>query len=558
MSGPDGVRPEGATPPVVSPELDILRARHVTEPSRYFVAVLVSGTVLAILLFGWIIAFGRPRAFLAGVTLAAIIALLWLFLQIRRVRLLGAAVRVSERTTPELFRVIETVRNRLGYTKRTDVYVTERTNTPLQLESLLGTRILVVKGEFVGELLAEKKEAELVFLFATYFGALKARYDRLNLILILLNSINVLHIFNPLINPWYRATVYSGDQMAYLVCHDLRVSLDVAFRSLVGKEMAPFVTSNGVVGQAHQVRRNVILRLYQWFSPSPHATNRYLNLLAFAAEVERDQYAAYLDTLDAESTQHLEDFRRSHSVTGGSGFLMPVADLVAGSALLVGLVLGLSMAGNNPLTGDTFESAAAQTSSAGTSVGEARRTTGTPGTTDPGTTDPGTTDPGTTDPGTTDPGTTDPGTTERDSAAYVAFVESLPYGFAKTCTDVTPELGDIYDDIVVVAWCSPTSSGTPDTVQLYQFATASQARAAFESETTDYTPGGCPDDAPATDTWSQESADAGGLLGCGTDDDGLAEVIWTDDAPGVLSVATGEDDDTVESVMEWWRNIPSF
>jgi len=588
MSGSEGKSQE-AEGSAIWPEVEIARARHASEPSRYLIAVLTSGAVLTLLLVGWLVALGRPRALLAGVVLAAFVATLWLVLQVKRVRLLGAAVRVSERTTPELFRVVETVRDRLGYAKRTDVYVTEQTTVPIQLDSLLGTRILIIKGEFVGDLLAEKKDAELIFLLATYFGALKARYDRLNLILIVLNFVGVLHIFNPLINPWYRATVYSGDQMAYLCCRDLRVSLDVAFRSLVGKEMSPFVTPNGVVGQAHDVHRNLILRLYQWFAPSPHPTNRYLNLLAFAAAMEREQYVAYLNTLDAEAARKLEDFRRSHPVTGGSGVLMPLADLVAGATLLVGLVAGLSLAGNQPLgaiipsstevgtesppaaaggsadAGSGAEGTGAEdpgTGGTGTESGTGDTGTEDAGTEETGNEDAGTEDTGTEDTGTEDTGNEDTGTedagTEDVGTDYQSFLASLPYGFKSTCSDQTAEFVQYYEGAQVVALCQPTNAGTPESVWFYQFANSSQAQEAFSSTTYDYASGDCPDDAPATTTWDNVTGSQAGLLGCGTDSDGRATVAWTDDAQGVFTLATGEETDTVEDIVRWWANIPAF
>ncbi len=507
--------------------VDIGLARHATEPSRYLLAVLASSVALAIFSLGWIVIVGRFEA-LRQVGVAVLsLGFLWLAIQIHRIRLLGAAVKVSRRTTPELQRAVDFVRLRLDYTKRTDVYVTDRITEPIVLQSLLGSRILLVKGDFVADLVADEKEAELTFLLATYFGALKAKYDRFNLVLLALEAVGVLRVVNPLINPWYRATVYSGDQMAYLCCNDLQVSLSVAFRSLVGKGMAPFVQTNGVLDQARSVRRSLILRLSQLMSPAPHPTNRYLNLLSFAATRTNEQYGAFLGALDADVAQYLETHRARHRVTGGPAPLMPFADVLAGLVLAFGVMVGLVLANDNGIL------APDDVGNDVTPVG------GTP------------VQPVPEQPTPEEPAPPSEDATDQD---FDAFIASLPYGFARTCVDETAELGDLYSGITVVAICFPTAAGTPDAVWLYKFGSSSDAVNAFEERTIDTPEGECPDDAPAVGGWSQDGG--AGSVGCYIDDDGLATVLWTDESAGLLTVATGEDEDTLRDVVHWWAQLP--
>ncbi len=160
-------------------EVDLRTSRHHTEPSRYLLAVVSSSVVVAILLFALIVVYGRQQALLVGLLVIPGIGFVWLLLQLNRIRLLGQAVRVSPATTPELQHTVDEVRARLDYTKRTDVFVTERVDVPIQLQSLFGVRVLVVQGAFVADLIDEGRHTELMFLLATYLGALKARYDRL-------------------------------------------------------------------------------------------------------------------------------------------------------------------------------------------------------------------------------------------------------------------------------------------------------------------------------------------------------------------------------------------
>ena len=103
----------------------------------------------------------------------------------------------------------------------------------------------------------------------------------------------------PFVFPWYRATVYTGDRIAYSCCGDLDVSLEAVYRALVGKEVAPHLRPGGLVAQALTVRRKVVLRLAQLLRPSPHATSRYLELLSFVAASEPDAYGGFRTALGA-------------------------------------------------------------------------------------------------------------------------------------------------------------------------------------------------------------------------------------------------------------------
>jgi hypothetical protein len=54
-------------------------------------------------------------------------------------------------------------------------------------------------------------------------------------------------------------------------------------RLLVGKDLGPRLVVMGILDQAATVRRRWLPRLAQLFMNTPHATNRYLNLLVFFA-----------------------------------------------------------------------------------------------------------------------------------------------------------------------------------------------------------------------------------------------------------------------------------
>jgi hypothetical protein len=509
--------------------VDVELTRHASEPSRYVLAVVTSSLVLGLLVIAVIVSLGRTVAALMGLVVLGLLVILWLGIQLKRVRMLAAAVKVSARTTPELQNAINRVRGRLDYRKRTDVYVTDSTDTPVTLISLFGTRILVLKGDFVADLVNEGKEPELIFLLATYFGALKARYDRLNAVLVALAMVDSLKFVSPFLNPWYRATVYSGDQLAFVCCQDLNVSLSIAFRSLVGKEMAAQIRASGLIDQARQVRQSFILRLSQLFAPVPHPTNRYLNLLAFAGHETALQYAVFQSSLDADVAQYLEGFRIGHRVTGGSSAITQVGDAIAGSILVLALITGVIIGGGYDSSAPTgHDIGPTNLVNPETSASEPSENTSSNSTS---------------------------GGDTGSSLAYATLVARLPSEVAFSCEDVTSDPVESSPGVEVVARCHPGSSGSPETVTFYSYPDHTSADAAFEQLMGDSPQGVCGVDDPSVTTWSFDGVDRG-PLGCFTGINERAVLVWVDDQYGVLTIAIGEPGDTVKKVFRWWRQLP--
>jgi hypothetical protein len=116
-------------------------------------------------------------------SIAAAVLLIWVGIQVWRIRLLGDAVLVSMDTLPEVQQIVDTVRTRLGYTRRVDVFVVDKISNvlsadaaPITLTSFFGVHVLVAEGDALGDLADETEREQLLFTLATYVGALKARY----------------------------------------------------------------------------------------------------------------------------------------------------------------------------------------------------------------------------------------------------------------------------------------------------------------------------------------------------------------------------------------------
>ena len=149
----------------------------------------------------------------------------------------------------------------------------------------------------------------------------------------------------PFVFPYYRATVYSGDRIAYACCGDLDVSLQSVYRFLVGKDVAEHIRAEGLTGQALVVRRRILLRFAQLLRPTPHATNRYLNLLAYVRQQTPQEFFAHRPPIaGAEAEPALRSIGAKRANPG----VVPVGVCLAVAFVAGGVALGL-VARNSPV-----------------------------------------------------------------------------------------------------------------------------------------------------------------------------------------------------------------
>src|SRR3982074_934374 len=147
-------------PPALPPFRSLL---YPGERWRFWLAALASGAFLLLLLY----ALGnRGLSTLIAVVISLLITVcsVWWALQVMRARLLGNSVKVTSVSFPELQTLLDEVRTQLGYKGRVDVYVAEKSDPSVRLTAYLGTRIILIEGGLVDELLDPSKQAQLRFL----------------------------------------------------------------------------------------------------------------------------------------------------------------------------------------------------------------------------------------------------------------------------------------------------------------------------------------------------------------------------------------------------------
>jgi hypothetical protein len=276
---------------------------HPTEPSRLALALIAAALAL---LFPFLILIHTGGIGGILVLLAGVVGSFWVAIQLSRARLLGRSVRVDASTFPEVQAIVAEVCATLDYHRKLEVYITDKVTTGIVSTSLLGTRLIVIEGGLVADLLQPAKRPQLTFLVGRSIGALRARHARLEVLIRVLEAAEVLKYVAPFIRPYYRATAYSGDQIGMMCCSDLEAALEATRRLLVGSELASQMTSGAAVPQALIVKRRILPRLVQLLAVEPHVTNRYANLLCFGRYHAPEMWAAMSASMDEHEQRCLD------------------------------------------------------------------------------------------------------------------------------------------------------------------------------------------------------------------------------------------------------------
>ncbi len=489
--------------------LHIRDLRYPTEPSRFALAVVsaVSGLLVVVV---WLAQLDLPALLAAIVALAIALSLLWVTLQIHRVRILGDAVLVGPDTLPEFQTAVDEVRNMVDYHKRVDIFVVPKLSPPTQLTSYFGVRVLLVEGGAVADITTPANRPQLLFLLGTYFGALKAKHDRWTLFELLLDNAGMRRLLAPVVGPWLRATVYTGDRIAFACSRDFGTSLDAVFRTLVGRELSPQLEAGGLIKQADRVRRSLILRFAQQFRPVPHATNRFLSLVHFAARVDPESASAFRAALP-EDTKTLLDralTRASRDERRTAGAAMLTAGAVAVAALLI---------------------------YAGFQAGDALRAA--PNAADDVVSNP-----------TPEP-IPAPGDTTLEPTPAQTLINAVPDSLGAPCSELAAPAPALTGGLIVAVSCV---SLTADFVQLYAYDSLTSMASAVDQGLAGLGSGVCPEGGRGT--WNDNDVGRG-TLACFVDpNSGRSIAMWTYDDESLLVVA-GDTEMRLDELYVWWQQV---
>ena len=478
--------------------LDVRSLLHPAEHSRLLLALSASAIVFGFAAMIAYAASGWADLLMYAGALAGAGVLIWLSLQVYRSRLLGGAVRVSETTLPELQAVFNEVRARLDYRKHVDVYVTNKVNGGSLMTTYLGTRLIEIEGGLVDELLAEEHRAELIYLIGRHIGQLKARHQRLTLIFLIISMVDSVKFLQLFLAPYLRATAKSGDQIAAACCGDIRATAASMNRLLVGKELGPRLVIKGILDQAATVRRRWLPRLAQLFMSLPHATNRYLNLLAFFARVAPDEINAWRATLDEATASRLS------AVLEAS----PNRQAPRRRASLLSMLLALLVTGG-VLGASGWLIFGAQSGASAT-----------------------------------------------DTAASQALLAHVSPDFAATCKPVPVPADAAAQGADAKVECQPAALGSGGSVVYQHYPTQGAMQSVYQGLAGNVPKGDC-SSGPSQDTYTlQNSSRTAGHVACGDTSTGQHVLAWTDNDLDILSIATS-DHVMLPGLYGWWSHSDS-
>lgn len=525
--------------------LDVRALLHPAEHSRLLLALSASAVVFGAAAMIAYAASGWTDLALYGGYVAAFGVVFWLGLQVNRSRLLGGAVRVSENTLPELQAVFDDVRVRLDYHKHVDVYVKDKVDGGSVMTSYLGTRLIQIEGGLVAELLGEERYGELTYLIGRHIGQLKARHERLFPVFLVLTVVDSLKFLQFFLAPYFRATAKSGDQIAAACCGDIRATAAMMNRLLAGRELGPRVAVKGVLDQAAIVRRRWLPRLAQVFMSVPHATNRYLNLLAFFARVAPEEINAWRATLDEATASRVTTALRASPNRRPprrrpNPLSMLLALLITGALLAgCGWLIFRSAAIASPSTASSSTASIASPTIASLSNSSPSTAASTNGTPHAGSGPaPG-------------PSGTVPGPALADlSAASRQLLARMPPGFAGTCQPDAVPAADAAQGADAEVTCQPQALGGDGSVSYVHYQAPGAVQRVYAGLTHGVPSGNCTS-GDGQGTYRQGSAQPAGDYACYLSSTGHHEFVWTDDRLSILAIAAS-DSMPLADLYQWW------
>jgi len=298
IDGAKLISQNGARPRIQQDELQLLL--HPTEHSRFMLALLVAIPVAIVAIVLVFVSFGLLLVYVGLITFSV-----WFGLSIAKASLMANSVRVSAKNFPAIHEVTTEVKYTLDYDEPIDIYIIEEGSVNAFLAKFFQTKFIILNSELVKDMLDNGKIVQMKWIIARFVGALKAKHFRLNLLRIVIDSIEKIKIFNLFILPYERATQYSGDQIGLAVCNDLNQAMTAFDKFMVGNDLADRVEFQGLIEQALDVRDSFFAMLARLFSTHPHMVSRYLNLLAFARWRYPRMFDEYIARFDGATSSSI-------------------------------------------------------------------------------------------------------------------------------------------------------------------------------------------------------------------------------------------------------------
>ncbi|HET9394032.1 MAG TPA: RDD family protein [Candidatus Rubrimentiphilum sp.] len=195
------------------------------------------------------------------------------YVTIARGALLGSCVMITKHHFPELFAVVERCSSLLQLPMPM-VFVRDDIHVPVVAVGFGDPYSLIVSSHWLDHF----KEDELTFMIGRELGHIAAGHTRLTSILSVNGRENA--IISLIFGAWLRRTEFTADRVGLLCCG----STEAAYRAIALCEFHLFARKVDLAAFAQQraeIAHDSVLRLGEWLSPNPYATNRMESLRVF-------------------------------------------------------------------------------------------------------------------------------------------------------------------------------------------------------------------------------------------------------------------------------------
>jgi Zn-dependent protease with chaperone function/uncharacterized RDD family membrane protein YckC len=197
-----------------------------------------------------------------------------LFVSISRGRLLGSSIRIEGRQLPEIQRIADEVAARLGM-RSPQIFVRDDPAVPIAAVGLGEPYALIISSQYYEHL----RRGELKFLIAREMGHIAAGHTRITSLLSASGRENP--VVALVFGGWLRLTEFTADRVGVLCCDGLEDALGgIAITTFhaIGRHVDLAVLSE----QRRELQAEPLLRMGEWITGTPYATNRLEALRQFS------------------------------------------------------------------------------------------------------------------------------------------------------------------------------------------------------------------------------------------------------------------------------------
>ncbi len=232
----------------------------------------------------------------------------WIIIEMTVVKLTGNAVRVSEKSFPEINQIYLALKKEMKLKEGVPIFIVQDGEVNGYVAKHLNRRFIILNSELVaGMKNGDQELSEIEWVIARFLGALKTKHFRFNLFYFLVDTAEETFVLNFLLKPYERATQFTGDNIGLLANKNLETSISAMHKIMIGNGLSKEVKMEAILHQAMILsKRSFFAWMAKAYSNHPYNVQRFLNLLGFAKKEFPDQFRDYVNQLEPEYRRALE------------------------------------------------------------------------------------------------------------------------------------------------------------------------------------------------------------------------------------------------------------